>query len=110
MSASGKSARKSKYRAVRTELDGVTFASKKEARRYAVLKLMERARAISNLRLQPRYELRVHGELVATYVGDFAYLQGGKEVVEDCKGFKTPVYRLKAKLLKACYGIEVLET
>ena len=107
----------SKYGAQRTEVDGITFASKKEARRYGELKLLERAGEIRNLELQPRFPLRVGDVLVCTYVGDFAYctrplpgaLNVGEFVVEDAKGFKTPEYKLKAKLFKALNGFEITE-
>jgi hypothetical protein len=98
-----------KYGAIRTEVDGITFASKAEARRYDELKLMLKAGAISRLDIQPRFPLTVNGVTVGAYVGDFAYMDNGKLVVEDVKGVKTPVYRLKAKLVRALYGIEIVE-
>ena len=101
-----------KYRAIRTEVDGHVFASKAEARRYQELKLMERAGLIEALRLQPRYPLHVNGRLICTYVADFAYtdLEHGEAVVEDVKGVRTPVYNLKKKLMKALYQIDITET
>jgi dsDNA-binding SOS-regulon protein len=63
----------SKYGAVRTEVDGISFASKKEARRYSELKLLERAGEIADLQLQPRFPLTVNGVRVCTYVADFQY-------------------------------------
>jgi hypothetical protein len=100
-----------KYGAIRTEVDGITFASKAEARRYAELKLMERAGVIRDLVLQPRYELCVTGERICWYVADFAYTDNATDapVVEDVKGVKTSVYRLKKKLMYACKGITVQE-
>jgi hypothetical protein len=53
--------------------------------------------------------VEVQGKLICTYVADFKYLENGKEVVEDVKGFKTPVYKLKKKLVEAIYGIEIIE-
>lgn len=100
----------SKYRAVRTTVDGVTFASKKEAARYQQLKLLERAGEISDLKLQPTFTIDVGEHRICKYRADFAYRQGGADVVEDVKGFKTAAYRLKAKLLKATHGITILET
>lgn len=92
-----------KFGAVKTVVDGITFASKKEARRYGELKMFERAGQISHLELQPRFPLRVNGHLVCTYVGDFAYfdLKASKRVIEDSKGFKTREYITKRKLLLA---------
>ncbi len=93
------------------EVDGFVFDSIAEANHYKDLRLMEAAGAITHLRLQPRYPLLVNGEKVAAYVADFEYLdvETGQLVVEDCKGFSTPVYKLKAKLMKAIHGIAVKE-
>ena len=99
----------SKYRNVRTVVDGIKFASKREAKRYLALKLLERAKKISSLRLQQRFPLFVNGDLICTYVCDFAYIEGGERIIEDVKGVKTSVYRIKKKLMKACYNIEILE-
>jgi hypothetical protein len=104
-----------KYGAIRTEVDGITFASKAEARRYAELKLMERAGAIKDLTLQPRYPIVVEGVPICTYVADFFYFavrddgRTWRPVIEDVKGVRTPVFKLKAKLVKALYGITVQE-
>lgn len=99
-----------KYRSKRTVIDGHSFASKKEMRRYGELKLLEGAGEISRLWYQHRLPIHVCGELVCTYVADFTYEQAGKSVIEDCKGFRTPVFKLKKRLVKAVYGIEILET
>ena len=113
MAAAGETrgGRVSKYRAVRTTVDGITFASKAEARRYQELRMLERARKITGLRLQPRYDLHVNGQKIGTYVGDFEYVvrHGGTTVTEDVKGMKTPMYRWKKKHLKAQWGIEIQE-
>ena len=106
----------SKYHAQPLVLDNIRFASTKEAHRYQELKLLERAGQIFNLRLQPRYELRVPLEngstfQVGAYVADFAYwdLPKRQVVVEDVKGFKTPLYRWKKKHVEAQYGVQILE-
>lgn len=113
-----KAAKGSKYGAKKTVVDGITFASKKEAKRYGELKLLERAGEITDLRLQPRYPLEVAGIKVATYVADFSYLDTRERhrpdgiaffVVEDVKGMKTPMYRLKAKMFAAQYGFPIRE-
>ena len=109
---------KSKYHATKTVVDGITFDSKKEAKRYDELKLMERAGAIKDLQRQVRYELipafDVDGKHYrpTSYVADFVYVdtKSGKEVVEDCKGYRTDVYRLKAKLFARKFGVVILET
>ena len=93
----------SKYRNVRTEVDGITFASKREAKRYSELKLLERGKQISGLTLQPRYPLVVNGHKVCTYVGDFLYHERGKLVCEDTKGMRTDAYGIKRKLFMALW-------
>lgn len=101
-----------KYRNRRTVVDGISFASAKEARRYGELKLLERAGEIENLTLQPRFRLEVNGKHVTTYVADFLYgLKGDASslIVEDAKGFKTDAYKIKAKLFEAVMGFPVRE-
>jgi len=124
MTASGiNSAARSKYRAVRTAVDGITFASKKEAKRYGELRLMEKAGEISWLKIQVPYEIEINGIRVCRYIADFVYdelvpdpfthyasKKIWKPVVEDCKGMKTATYRLKKKLMLACHGITIKET
>lgn len=116
------SRRRSKYGAVRTTVDGITFDSKREAQRYAELKLLQRAKKIRNLVLQPVFDITVQPHdgigayaVVAKYKADFSYLtipwdyEPERLIVEDVKGVKTPVYRLKKKLVEALYGIEITE-
>jgi hypothetical protein len=100
---------KSKYRAKRTVVDGISFHSEIEATRYATLKLMVRCGDISHLVLQPKFELHVNGQLVCSYIADFAYFEGENRVVEDVKGMVLPEYKLKRSLMKAVYGIEIRE-
>lgn len=98
-----------KFGAVAVTVDGHRFPSKAEAAHYRVLKARAKAGEIVALELQPRYPLVVNGEKVGTYVADFRYFEGDKLVVVDVKGVLTPVYRLKKKLVKALYGIDILE-
>jgi hypothetical protein len=102
----------SKYRAVKTVIDGIVFHSKKEARRYMQLKLLERAGEISNLELQPIYEFTLADKKIFIYKADFSYLdrKTNELIVEDVKGYKTPVYRLKKKLIENQHHIEIWET
>ena len=96
-----------KYRNVPTMVDGIKFASKREANRYKHLQLLERAGAIQNLKLQPRYPMTVNGLHVCTYVGDFEFVENGRTITEDAKGVKTAEFVLKSKLFHALYGREV---
>ena len=105
--------KKSKYRAVKTEVDGIVFDSKHEASRYEELRLLEQAGEITNLRLQVPFELipkSKHG-MPIRYIADFTYNNlNGQLIVEDAKGVKTPVYRLKRRLMAELKGIEIKET
>lgn len=103
-------AKPSKYRNIPTELDGIRFASKREATRYKDLKARERFGLIQDLKLQVLYPLTVNGQKVGNYRSDFDYTEDGQKIVEDCKGCKTPMYRLKKKLMRAIYNIEIRET
>ena len=88
------------------------FDSRKEARRWRELLIMQRARLISDLKRQVRYKIEVNGLHVCTYVADFTYKLGSQTIVEDAKSPITrthAVYRLKAKLMKACHGISIRE-
>lgn len=88
-------------------MDGIVFASKTEMRRYAQLKLMEKGKLISDLRLQPRFTIaeKVNSFRTAYYVADFMYIdcKTGAEVVEEVKGYETKIYRLKAHLFELMY-------
>jgi hypothetical protein len=101
---------RNKFRAQKTVVDGLKFDSKREAKRWCELKLMERAGTIADLERQIRYVFEVNGVRVCAYIADFRYRLNGSVVVEDCKGFRTPEYKLKRKLMMACHGIDILET
>ena len=104
-----------KYGNRKTEIDGIVFDSKKEASRFLDLKLLESGGAIQNLRRQVKYELipsqRISGktERGVSYIADFVYDLEGKTIVEDVKGMKTDVYKLKRKLMKYIHGIDIQE-
>ena len=96
--------------------DGIEFDSIKECQRYCELKLMQRAGVISDLQMQVAFELipsqRVDGKVVeraVNYVADFVYQQNGLKVVEDTKGYKTPEYIIKRKLMLWVHGIRIRE-
>lgn len=106
-----KNGTKSKYKAIKEEVDGITFASRKEASRYRQLKLMEHAKAIQDLQIQVKFPLikkSQYGREIR-YIADFTYYEDGKLVVEDTKGFRTDVYKLKKRLMAETYGIEIRE-
>jgi len=98
-----------KYNAIRTNVDGVWFASKAEASRYSQLKLLERAGEIKNLILQPSYPIVIAGKKICTYRADFEYEDASGKVTEDVKGVRTPVYKIKKKLVEAVHGVTITE-
>ena len=101
-----------KYHNRKTSVDGIRFDSKKEAKRYLELKILEKAGAIKDLRRQVPYVLinkSRYGRAIK-YVADFVYYEDNKLVVEDVKGVRTPVYKLKKRLMAERFGIEVKET
>ena len=101
-----------KYHNRKTEIDGIKFDSKREANRYIELKLMEQAKAIQDLKLQVKFPLvkkSAHGKEIV-YVADFVYYEDGHMVVEDSKGYRTDIYKLKKRLMAELYGIEIKET
>ena len=124
--------RQRKYGNRKTTIGGKEFDSRKEAQRYQELRLLERAGRISNLRLQVKYVLiptqrassfelyksgpkkgmRKPGKVLeneCAYIADFVYTHDGSEIVEDAKGMRTSVYRIKRKLMLERYGIQIQE-
>ena len=109
---------KSKYGARKITIDGERFDSKREAARYQELRLQEKLGAIRNLQRQVAFVLlddytrpdgvRIRG---IKYLADFVYVaKGGNLIVEDCKGFRTDIYKLKKKMFEARYGTIIKET
>lgn len=85
--------------------------SAKEARRCNDLHLLERAGEISGIEQQPMFPIKINGKQVCVYKADFAYLnRAGERVIEDVKGHRTDVYKLKKKLVEASYpGVQIVE-
>ena len=108
---------KRKYGNTKTEIDGYIFDSKREASYYRELKYRKMAGEITEIKLQPVYELQPkfkHGKNILrpiTYIADFEIiLKNGKRQAIDVKGFKTRDYMLKKKLFMFIYPeIEFLE-
>jgi hypothetical protein len=82
------------WRANKTVIDGITFASAGEAGRYAELRLLQSAGVISELECHPEFVLQEgfkdewsgKRERAIKYTGDFKYIEDGHYVVEDFKG------------------------
>jgi hypothetical protein len=118
--ADGASKGSPRLRSKRTVVGDEVFQSKHEADRWSELQLEERAGAITDLDRQRPFAIVVNRIHVCDYVADFVYRRNGREVVEDAKAkaetakarraTRTESYRLKKKLMRAVYGIKVLET
>lgn len=119
----------SKYGNQKITIDNITFDSTGEGLRYKELKLLEKTGQITDLQLQKKFiivpEIREpdtvgprggvkKGKLIqsaAYYIADFVYYdKNGELIVEDFKGFKTDLYKLKKKLMKYIYDIDIKET
>lgn len=121
-----------KYNASKCVVDGITFDSRKEAKRYCELKLLEKGNVIRDLRLQVEFELlpnqyatekrygkngkplkdkKVLLERRVVYRADFVYIlnETNETVVEDCKGLRLEVYKIKKKLMLYRYGVRIKE-
>jgi len=107
-----------KYNNKKTEYDGITFDSRKEARVYSNLKFLESRGDITSLKCQVKFDFPINGNAlryvdsnrVIKYIADFEYfdMYGNRKVV-DVKGFKTRDYLIKKALMMACHGIYILE-
>lgn len=123
--------RRTKYNSTKVTLDGITFDSRREAQRYAELKLLLRAGQISDLQLQVHFELLPaqyeisdavytkgprkgqpkRGRCIeksVVYLADFVYTENGRKIVEDAKGMRTKEYIIKRKLFRLRYGKEYI--
>lgn len=103
-----------KYKNKKTVFNGVTYDSKKEANRAAQLRILEKVGQIKDLKRQERFNLVVNGVNIGFYKADFSYInKRGTRIVEDVKSAytrKLATYRIKKKLVKALFGIDILET
>ena len=101
-----------KYNAKKTEFMGYKFDSKWEAERYGQLSSMALAGVVKDLQRQVKYEIVVNNYKICNYIADFVYTfvhENGKEekIVEDAKGVQTPDFKLKMKLVKALFDIDI---
>lgn len=108
--------KRSKYNAKKVCVDGITFDSKAEAKRYQELRLLEKGGAISDLQRQvtfilipAQYKGKTCMERACKYIADFVYVENGNRIVEDVKGAKTQEYIIKRKLMLYIYGIMIRE-
>ena len=99
-----------KYKNQKIVIDGIKFDSIAEGNRYKELKLLERSKYITELKLQPKFELqekytnsKCEHIRDITYRADFSYIENGKLIVEDVKGMETKEFKLKKKLFEYKY-------
>ncbi len=100
---------RNKYHARRESIDGYLFGSRAEAARYRELKLLERAGQISMLRVHPRYEIIINEQKICIVEADFEFYDEQQERtrVIDVKGMDLALSRLKRKLVKVLYAIDI---
>ena len=105
---------RNKFHAKKAEFNGITFDSIHEKNRYVELVLMEKAQVIQDLKVQQKFPLIPKSKWGREiyYKADFTYYRDGKLVVEDAKSpvTKTPVYRLKRRLMMEKYSIVIEES
>lgn len=119
--------RSNKYHSKKIVVDGIKFDSRKEAKRYCELALLEKAGKITDLQRQVKFVLIpaqrepdtigkrggiIKGKLLereVAYYADFVYWQNGVKIVEDTKGMRTTDYILKRKMMLYFHGIQIKE-
>ena len=107
--------RKEKYGRIKKEVDGIVFDSTSEADAWRILKLWEASGAITELEVQPEFQLEpgfvVDGRKVRAikYRADFLFVKDGRKTVVDVKGVQTQAFVIKAKLFKARFPQLVFE-
>ena len=99
-----------KYSAIKTEVDGIIFDSKREAKRYQELRILQRKGMITDLHLKVKREFIVNRIKVGSYTSDFEYEEDGSHIVEDCKGYRHRDYIWRKKMMRALFSIEIRET
>lgn len=103
--------KKNKYNNKETVRNGIVFDSKGEAKRYEYLLDLEASNVIKDLRLQVVYQFYINEKKLCKYIADFTYYYEGNLIVEDYKNLilaKGAVFRLKKKLMKLSYGIDIM--
>lgn len=105
-----------KYHNIKTTIDGITFASKKESLWYGKLKLMLRANEIIGFNLQPEFfykvEYSANGNsysVARKYIADFQVIFVDHVEIWDAKGVRTQEFKRKKKIIEKLYEIEIIE-
>ncbi len=97
----------SKYKAVKTVVDGITFASKREAYYYRLYSKMQEAGMIKNLKMQTSLPFTLNGKKMFVYKPDFEFDDKDGHHYIDVKGFETKEFKIKKKIIEAFYKIEI---
>ena len=105
-----KAKRGNKNKSVLTVVDGITFQSGAEARRYGQLSMLQRAGLISDLKAHPKFSIKVNDIDICSVLLDFSYVdtKTGKTIIEDVKGLDNSTSRLKRKLVEAIHSFKVV--
>lgn len=101
-----------KYNNKKTNVNGILFDSKKEADRYVLLTRREAIGEVVDIHLQVPFVFALEGKKMFTYKADFVYYDKtlSKTIIEDVKGMRTPLYKLKKKLIENQHQITITET
>ncbi len=102
-----KKPKRNKFRNKITIVDGIRFHSGAEARRFGILKLLEKAGQIADLKRQVPFVVIDKPKRPVKYVADFVYFENGVKIIEDCKGCWTPLAKAKVDLMLEKYGVTV---
>lgn len=110
--------KKQKYKAVKTEFDGIVYDSKKEADHAKDLSILLKSGKITGLRRQVIFrwdEKHIIGNKEKSfkrkYIADFVYfdLEQNKTIIVDVKGFRTAEYKKKKKIVECIFEIKITE-
>ena len=104
-----------KYLNIKTKADGITFDSKKEAKRYNELKLLKLAGIIEGFDIKKQFHYTItysaNGKTYtrnAYYESDFVVYYKDRVEVEDVKGVQTPIFKQKKRIMKALYNFDII--
>lgn len=103
----------SKFGNIKTEIitsgKPVIYDSRKEARVGQQLHYRQAAGQINELKRQVAFKFELNGILICKYIVDFTYMENGKLIVVDVKGYQTREYKIKRKMMLAFHGIKIIE-
>lgn len=95
------------FGAIKTEVDGIKFQSKREAYYYQLYKALQKQGKIKNLKLQTKIDFNINNKKMFTYRPDFEFDDNNGHHYIDVKGVETPLFKLKKKIIEAFYDIKI---